>query len=123
MSTKNILLVDDSNTNLVLLESLLTRKGYNVTASLSAKDGFDSMKETIPDLIYLDLIMPEVDGFQFIRQMKDTDKWKNIPVVILSAVSDDDVIKKCLDLGAVDYMTKPLDISKISNLTTRILDN
>lgn len=123
MSKKNILIIDDSNTNLVLLESLFRRNGYRVNSALSAREGIECLKDTAPDLIYLDLRMPEVDGFQFIEILQKNIEWKNIPVVILSAVSDRDTITRSIELGVVDYLTKPLDIEKVISLTRSILSN
>ncbi len=123
MNKKNILIIDDSNTNLVLLESLFKRSGYKVYSALSAKEGLESIKEDIPDLIYLDLRMPELDGFGFIEILRKNNEWKNIPVVILSAVSDRDSIAQGIELGVTDYLTKPLDITRVISLTKNILRN
>ena len=123
MNGKKILVIDDSNTNLVLLESLLEKNGYEVFSALSAKEGLESMEDNQPDLIYLDLIMPGIDGMQFIKLMKQNDDWKEIPVVILSAISDSEVIQQGLNLGVADYITKPLNIHKIVSLTESLLSN
>ncbi|HUS86549.1 MAG TPA: response regulator [Bacteroidales bacterium] len=123
MPVRNILVIDDSNTNIVLLEVLLEKNGYRVFSALSAMEGIDSMKENLPDLIYLDLLMPEVDGLEFIRIVKNNQHWKNIPVVILSAITDSDIIKKSLELGVTEYITKPLNIHRIVSLAKDILNN
>ena len=123
MEGKNILVIDDSNTNLVLLESLLERNGFSVISALSAKEGIEALKESQPDLIYLDLVMPEIDGMEFIQLVKENAEWKDIPIVILSAVTDGDIIRKSRDLGATDYITKPLNIHRIVSLTRDILKN
>ncbi|MDZ7738707.1 MAG: response regulator [Bacteroidales bacterium] len=123
MSSKTILIIDDSNTNLVLLESLFKRKGYLVHSASNAKEGLEILEKEPPDLLYLDLVMPEVDGFDFIRILQKNDKWKDIPVVILSAVNEEDVISKSIELGVKKYLTKPLDIEHIISLTESILSN
>lgn len=123
MDTKNILIIDDSNTNLVLLNSLLEKKGYNVISALSAMEGIELIKNELPDLIYLDLLMPDVDGLQFISIIKENDSWNEIPIVILSAVSDKDIIRKSMKMGIVDYIIKPINIHKILSLTENILSN
>jgi CheY-like chemotaxis protein len=121
MGNYNILVIDDSNTNLVLLEALLTSKGYTVCSSLSAKEAIESMKNIRPDLIYLDLVMPEVDGFEFMKIIKSNPEWSSIPIVVLSAITDADIRKKSMDLGIVEYITKPLNIHKLVDLTREIL--
>ena len=67
--------------------------------------------------------MPEIDGLQFLEMLHKNEDWKNIPVVILSAISDMDIIKKSKDKGVVDYITKPISIDKIVELTRSILSN
>lgn len=121
MAGGNILIIDDSNTNLVLLESLLERNGYQVLSALSARDGIEVMEENMPDLIYLDLVMPEIDGLEFISIIRSKSEWKDIPVVILSAVTDEDIITRSMELGITGYITKPLNIHRIIELTKSIL--
>ncbi len=121
MTEKKILVVDDSNTNIVLLESLLERNGYTVFTAGSGRQGLDSMRNMLPDLIILDLKMPDLGGFEFLEVLRENDDWMDIPVVILSAVSDSDSIKKAMELGATDYLTKPLDPDKVIKLADSIL--
>ena len=123
MEGRNILIIDDSNTNLVLLESLLQKNGYRVTSALSALEGLETMKKIMPDLIYLDLLMPEIDGLEFVRILKSRDEWKDIPVVVLSAINDLEMIRKSMDLGVTEYITKPLNIHKLIELTSTLLKN
>jgi len=123
MAGNTILVIDDSNTNLVLLESLLVKDGYKVKSVLSAKEGLNHIEEEIPDLIYLDFLMPDIDGLEFIKLLRKRETGKDIPIVMLSAISDMKIIRKCLDLGVVDYITKPINIHKISELTHRLLSN
>jgi twitching motility two-component system response regulator PilH len=123
MTGNRILVIDDSNTNLVLLESLLQKNGYNVSSALSAMEGIENLKQNKPDLIFLDFLMPEIDGLQFLDMLHKNEDWKNIPVVILSAISDMDIIKQSKDKGVVDYITKPISIDRIIELTRSILSN
>ncbi|MEA1887930.1 MAG: response regulator, partial [Bacteroidota bacterium] len=80
MSNKIILIIDDSNTNLLLLESLFKRNGYKVFSAVNGKKGLKLMEKNIPDLIFLDLKMPEIDGFEFITLLKQNKEWTDIPV-------------------------------------------
>ena len=108
MSGNRILVIDDSNTNLVLLEALLHKKGYEVHSALSAMEGLENLRKQKADLIYLDLLMPEIDGLEFMDILRENKDWKDIPVVILSAISDADIIKKSMAKGVVDYITKKI---------------
>jgi len=122
MTGKKILIVDDSNTNIVLLESLLKRNGYLVFTALNGRQGLDAIQNMVPDLIILDLKMPDLGGFEFMEVLRSNSEWMDIPVVILSAISDSDSIKKSLELGAADYLTKPLDPDRVIKLANTILN-
>jgi twitching motility two-component system response regulator PilH len=122
MDKKLILIIDDSSTNIALLETVLNRNGYEVTAARSAMEGISKVKKKIPDLIYLDLIMPDVDGLRFMEILRENREWQNIPVVIISAVNDLDIKRKSLNMGVTCYITKPVDIEKIVKVTSEIIE-
>ena len=123
MMGNNILVIDDSHTNVVLLESVLERSGYSVTTALSAKEGLKSIKERVPDLIYLDFLMPEIDGLEFMAILRKKESWKGIPIVMLSAISDKDIIKRSKEMGVREYIVKPINLQKIISLTSELLPN
>lgn len=122
MDKKLILIIDDSSTNIVLLETVLNRNGYEVTSARSAMEGISKIKKRIPDLIYLDLIMPDVDGLRFMEILRENREWQNIPVVIISAVNDQDIKRKSLNLGVTCYITKPVNIERIVKVTSEIIE-
>ncbi|MDT8400910.1 MAG: response regulator [Bacteroidales bacterium] len=122
MSKKDILIIDDSNTNLVLLKSLLKRNGYSVFTASNGRLGLDLVNKNIPGLIFLDLKMPGLGGFEFMEILKGNKDLKDIPVVTLSAVSDMQSIEKSQELGVSDYLTKPLDMDKVLHVTKSILE-
>lgn len=121
MDKKLILVIDDSSTNIVLLETLLIRNGYEVASAKNAMEGFSKIRKRMPDLIYLDLIMPDIDGLRFMEILKENIEWQDIPVVIISAISDVEIKKKSLELGVIDYITKPININKIVEVTEKII--
>ena len=110
---KKILIVDDSNTNVVLLEAILNSKGYDIQTALNVKEAYSMMADSPPSLILLDLLMPQISGYQFLDQIKNNEETKGIPVIIVSAVTDALNIQKTLDMGAVDYIEKPVDIKEL----------
>ncbi len=120
---KSVLIIDDSETNLVLLEAILEDEGWIVKTAASATTGMEMIKDKIPDLILLDLIMPRVDGYEMLDRLKSSDKLKEIPVVVVSAVSDATTRQTCLEKGAQDYMPKPVDIDLLLNKVRKILNN
>ena len=109
-NSKKILVVDDSNTNVVLLEAVFSSDGYTILTALSAREAFAIIKKEKPAIILLDLNMPGISGFDFLEQIKAGDQSKNIPIVIVSAMTDDKSIKRAFALGAVEFIKKPVDI-------------
>lgn len=108
-----ILVIDDSETNNILLQSTLEVEGYTVKTALSAQIGWGMIHDSKPRLILLDLLMPKVSGFQLLNKIKQNQNFKDIPVVIVSAVNDQETVKSLLEKGAIDYFSKPIDISTI----------
>jgi CheY-like chemotaxis protein/K+-sensing histidine kinase KdpD len=107
---KSILIVDDAAENIRLLKAILQSDGYSVKVANSGKRCLEVLeKSPRPDLILLDIMMPEMDGYEVISRIKANETTRNIPVIFITtkdAIGDE---KKGLDLGAVDFITKPVD--------------
>ena len=101
-----IVLVDDNLSNLTIGRNML-KKFYQVIPVPSAGDMFELLKKVIPDLILLDIEMPEMNGYEAIKELKSDERLKDIPVIFLTAKKDSDSEVKPFNLGAVDYVTKP----------------
>ncbi|HYX07383.1 MAG TPA: response regulator [Bacteroidales bacterium] len=126
MKEKNkptILVIDDSTTNVVLLEAILNDHGYKIDTAFNAKEAFQIISRQLPDLILLDLLMPRINGYEFLESIKSKEATRNIPVVVISAVTDNENIKKTMKLGAHDYIKKPVDIQNLVDKVTSILGN
>lgn len=121
-SNPMILVIDDSNTNVVLLEAILSGMGYSIETAMSVKEAYQIMAKQLPDLILLDLLMPKVNGYDFLKEIKADEKTKDIPVLVISAVTDSENIKKTLSLGASDYIKKPVDIQSLVEKVHSILE-
>jgi two-component system, cell cycle response regulator DivK len=117
-----ILIIDDSNTNVVLLEAVFSGKGYQVETALNAHEALKSMEVEIPDLILLDLLMPKISGFDFMETINKIDKFKGIPVIVISAVSDYDNVQKIKKMGIYDYIKKPVDIEELEEKVENLLN-
>ena len=106
----NILIIDDSETNLVLLEAILETDGFVVQKAASVKEALRHIKNRIPDLILLDLLMPNENGFDLLKKLKSSENYNQIPVIIVTAFANQEnkIISK--DLGAEDVIEKPIDI-------------
>lgn len=116
-----ILAVDDSTTNIILLEGILQEIGYETVTAASAKDALNMIYENPPDLILLDLMMPRISGYKLLEKIKNIQRLKDIPVIIVSAKTDAKSIKMAMDLGATDYIKKPIDIQGFIDRIEKIL--
>jgi DNA-binding response OmpR family regulator len=106
-SVPKILVVDDDHEILKLIAMLLRRIGAEAWTFPDGQSALQRLSQTVPDLIILDLMLPDVDGLQILQQVRAQDQFRQVPVLILSAKADPDTIRKGLDLGADGYITKP----------------
>ncbi len=104
-----ILVVDDTPKNIQLLGTILRREGYQLNMAQNGLQALAVVEDTIPDLILLDVMMPELDGFETCNMLKADDRTKNIPVIFLTAKVEIDDIAEGFKLGAVDYILKPFN--------------
>jgi two-component system, cell cycle response regulator DivK len=123
MKQYNILVVDDSTTNIVLLEAILEENGYKIDTALNVKEAIQCIDKRLPDLILLDLLMPKVSGFEFLEQLRADENTRMIPVLVVSAIADDDNINRILHLGAVNFIKKPIDIQYLVEEVHKILNS
>ena len=110
-----ILVVDDIHENLMLISAFLKRLNYNIITASNGKEAMKVVEIQKPDLMILDLMMPVMNGFEVCAAMKENEEYSQIPIIISSALDDSEDIIKAYELGAVDYLTKPivLDILKM----------
>ncbi len=116
-----ILVIDDSTTNVVLLQAVLNNRGYEIHTALSVKDAHAIMQKKLPQLILLDLLMPRINGFEFLKELKNDETKKHIPVIVVSALTETENINKALELGALDFVKKPVDIQNLVEIVSKIL--
>jgi len=109
---KKIILVDDNASNLSLGRNML-RSFYEVFPAPSGEKLFEVLEKIIPDLILLDIEMPDMNGYDIIKKLKSNNKWKEIPVIFLTAKTDEDSEVMGFDLGAVDYVSKPFSAPRL----------
>ena len=118
-----ILIVEDSPTQSEELKYILEKKGYNVDAVTNGKEAIEYLDGDIPTIIISDVMMPEMDGYQLCRKIKSDDRLKNIPVVLLTTLSNPDDVVKGLDCGADNFVTKPYEESVLLSRIEYILLN
>jgi len=104
---KKILVVDDDPYILMSLEFLMKKNGFDVMVARNGTEALDLVEKQLPDLVLLDIMMPDVDGYEICKHIKSSKKLKDAKVVFMSAKSKEADIKKGYDLGASLYITKP----------------
>ena len=110
----NILVVDDHAENVDLLHELLTTSGYEVFTAYDGKEALREAHEKIPDLILLDIMMPEMDGYQVCEVLRAKEKTKDIPIIFVTAKSEvEDWTHAIFNVGVNNYITKPINPKKL----------
>ncbi len=102
-----ILIVDDEPINLDILDDLLSNQGYKVRRSTDGQTALNIVRNHPVDLILLDIIMPAMSGYEVCRRLKGDDATREIPVIFITALNEDENKLKGFDVGAADYITKP----------------
>ena len=121
MAKENILIVDDEEDVLELVRFNLEKNGYKTETAVSGEEALEKAKAKSPDLIILDLMLPGIDGLEVCKKLKSNTKTENIPVIMLTAKSEESDIITGLELGAQDYITKPFSPKVLIARVRRIL--
>src|SRR5438309_11638886 len=108
-----ILIIDDAPASIQALSSIHKERGYNLNITTSGRQGLDVLERIRSDLILLDIMMPEIDGFETCRRIKASTAWREIPIIFLTAKTDTADIVRGFELGAVDYVAKPFNAHEL----------
>lgn len=119
----NILVVDDDLELLKLIAMLLRRIGAQSHTFYDSREALRYLAKETPDLIILDLMMPDIDGLQMLRRIREHDRFAPVPVLILSAKADPDTIREGLESGADGYVTKPYIANSLVDRVRLLLEN
>lgn len=106
MDKKNILIVEDDNFVAEVYSTKLLEMGHEVRIAPNGEEGLAMLKEKAPDLILLDIIMPVMGGVEMLEKIKESEEWKNIPVILLTNVGEKESVQKVRNLGVQDYLIK-----------------
>ena len=121
-SKSKILVVDDVSINVMLLKRILERANYNVCTAENGNVAIEKMIKEDISLVLLDIRMPHLDGFGVLEKKNEVETIKNIPVIMVSAFSEQETINKSLKKGAKAYLTKPVDRRELMTEMERILN-
>ncbi len=119
--TQKILLVDDDPNILMSLEFLMRKSGFDVLVARNGTEALELLNEQVPDLTLLDIMMPDVDGYEICKHIKGSKKLRHGKVVFLSAKSKETDIRKGYDLGADLYVTKPFSTKELVKKVDELL--
>ena len=113
---KIVLITDDDSVSLFTISTLLSEFEIDSIVANSAEETFEKLKEQRVDLVLMDIMMPNIDGFEAIKEIRRDEKFKNLPIVVLTAKVQDEDKKSAIDAGANDFLTKPLEQKKLLNI-------
>ena len=121
MASERVLLVEDNEDNLQLVRFLLERDGYFVLAAHNGREGLALARQELPNLILMDLSLPEIDGWEAAQELKADPKTAHIPLLALTAHTLPGDRKRALSLGFDGYISKPIDVAGFSENISRAL--
>ena len=117
----SVLVVDDVPLNILLIKKMLSQYTFEIRTANGGQAALDAIAQKKPNLVLLDLMMPGIDGFEVIRRLRADDATKDLPIIILSALNPEQDISKGFQLGANDFINKPIIMEKLlSSVTTQI---
>jgi signal transduction histidine kinase len=108
-SPGHLLVVDDNETNRDLLSRRLQRQGYSVAAAANGREALERLAAEQFDLVLLDIMMPEMDGYEVLERLKGDPELRHLPVIMISALDEIDSVVRCIEIGAEDYLSKPFN--------------
>lgn len=122
LSNYSILIVDDVPLNQLLVKKMLGDFDFGVR---TAENGLEAIREIMaekPSLVLLDILMPVMDGFEVLQKLKEKQEWNDIKVIVLSALNSNEDIVRAFNLGADDFITKPILMDKLCNSVAKVLE-
>jgi DNA-binding response OmpR family regulator len=119
---KKILVVDDEPHTVKMVESRLKANGFDVITAGNGKEGLEKAQKEIPDLILLDILMPEMNGHETLSRLKESAETKNIPVIMFTSKGQVEDVERSSYAGAVDYIIKPFDPIAMLDKIKKVLE-
>ena len=120
-ASKTVLVVEDIDSNMKLIHELLEASGYGILKAKNGMDGWHSVNEHDPDLILMDIQLPDVSGLEVTRWLKDDEKLKSIPIIAVTAFAMDGDEQRILDAGCDAYIAKPISIPECLKAIDRLI--
>lgn len=115
LSKHTVLAVDDIPMNLLLISKILSRLNITISTATNGREALEFIEKNKPSLVLLDLMMPEIDGYEVLKRIRENPATKDMRVVILSALNSNEDIVKGFNMGANDFITKPIILEKLTS--------
>ncbi len=112
--SKKVLIIDDDGVTRLTVKTILKKSGYEVTEATNGREGFSLFMEIKPDLVLMDVVMPEMDGYAATQAIRHYEKHRSTPIIMLTSLDDINSIDQAFDAGATDFITKPINWSLLS---------
>ncbi len=123
MSNKKVLIVDDALSIVKILEVKFKNKGWDVKTANDGQQALEVLKDFTPDIIFLDIMMPKMDGYQLSEKLKNDSVFKDIPLILVTGVGQYEEQLKGLDSGVDEYITKPFDPEDVYKIAVDFTDD
>ena len=121
MSKGTVLVVEDQEPFRDFLELTLSKLGFDVITAITGKIAIERAKEHTPDMVFLDVMLPDVDGYQICNALRDRPEMAMIPIIFISALGTQKHIDKAMAVGATDYLVKPLGMDDIKDIIAQYM--
>jgi DNA-binding response OmpR family regulator len=123
-ANNDILIIDDNPQNIQVIGTMVKSAGYQVAMALEARQALEYLKDNLPSAVILDLMMPDMDGFDVCRKIKEQEVFQDLPVLFLTARTEKEDLKKGFDAGAADYLIKPVTrLELLTRIDVRIKES
>lgn len=124
MTDNKILIIDDDNRNIFALRAVLKAKGYHCVSATGGEEGLDLLRrDKSIAVVLMDMMMPGMDGYQAMAQMEEQPDLKDIPVIAVTAQAMLGDRERCLNAGAVGYVSKPINVDELTKLLTQFINH
>ena len=117
-----ILVVDDEPTIVRLMEFILARQGHEMIVAVNGEEALEKIKSQQPDLVLLDIMMPRIDGYEVAQRLRADPATASLPIIMLSAKAQDEDIRKGVEVGVDEYVTKPFTPDHLVQVVAKYLD-
>jgi CheY-like chemotaxis protein len=120
---KTVLLADDDKYNIYAMTEVLAYLEVNVITAMTGQEAIDNLISNEPvHIVLMDIMMPEMDGYEAMRRIRSADKYKSLPIIALTAKAMKGDNEKCIEAGATDYLSKPVDIDKLYAMIAKYIE-